>query len=109
MIKHMVEVSITELTIMRDQRYLWLVDSNNLTSPYYNKIREEYESFNKTIIDYYNSKQDRKVKIAVACLTGAIGILGLGVTGLISNSSAGAKFESSTRGMTGKLLSSLWH
>ena len=84
-------ISIEQLEFMRDRRYVWLCNTR-IDHPWYNKVRDEYESFNKTIIEYYDKKKDRNNKIAVALLTGATSIVSIITISAISNSSLGAKF-----------------
>lgn len=107
-----IDISIEQLMFMRDQRYIWLSNPKNYSNRYYAQVRAEYENFNNTIIAYNNGKKERRVRIiasvAAAAVTGAIGLVGLGITTKISTSPIGAEFERSTRGMSGKLLGNLF-
>jgi hypothetical protein len=76
---------------MRDQRYVWLCNTR-IDHPYYNRVRDEYESFNKTIIEYYDKKKDRNNKIVIGVLSAAGSLLSIITIAGISNSSLGAKF-----------------
>lgn len=84
-------ISIEQLEFMRDQRYVWLCNTR-IDHPWYNKVRDEYETFNNKVIEYYDQKKDRNNKVAVALLTGAVTVVEIFTIGAISNSSWGAKF-----------------
>jgi len=96
-------ISIEQLVFMRDQRYVWLCNTR-IDHPYYNRVRDEYEAFNKTIIEYENADKERKNKILAAVISGAIGLAGITVATVISNSSYGAKFDGAMKGLSGRFI-----
>lgn len=97
------DISIEQLEFMRNQRYFWLCE-NSIDHPWYNKVRDEYEGFNKIIIEYYNAKAERKTKILTAIISGGMGLIGIGTSIVISNSSLGPKFDNSMKGLSGKIV-----
>lgn len=96
-------MDIEQLIFMRDQRYYWLCNTR-IDHPYYNKVRDEYESFNKTIIEYENARAERRTKILAAVISGGVGLIGIGTSIIISNSSLGPKFDNSMKGLSGKIV-----
>ena len=95
-------ISIEQLVFMRDERYVWLCNTR-IDHPYYNRVRDEYEAFNKTIIEYENADKERKNKILAAVISGVIGLAGITAATVISNSSLGAKFDNSMKGLSGRI------
>lgn len=95
-------MDIEQIEWLRDQEFAWLT-TNPITDPYYNRHREMYEGYNNTIIQYYNSKAERRTKIIAACISGGIGLLGIGAATIIGNSSLGAKFDNSMKGLSGRI------
>lgn len=96
-------ISIEQLVFMRDERYVWLCNTR-IDHPYYNIVRDEYEAFNKTIIEYENADKERKNKILAAVISGAIGLAGITAATVISNSSYGAKFDGAMKGLSGRFI-----
>lgn len=72
----------------------------------YNRRRLEFESINKILIDYNNSREERKTKILAAVISGGIGLLGIGASIIVSNSSLGPKFDNAMRGISGRITGS---
>lgn len=95
------QISIEQVEYMRDQRFYWLC-THRTDHPWYNKTRDEYVELNNTVIQYYNASAERRTKILAAVISGGIGLVAIGATTVISNSSLGAKFDSAMKGLPGR-------